>query len=253
MANTVLFERQGEVGIVKFNRPKSLNAVTDELLLDFLATLARVKDDPAVRVVILTGEGRAFCAGADLKEQVASRDFAQYREHAKWMQDVTRALLGLGRPTIAAVKGYALGEGMEFTLNCDIRIVAEGTKVGFPESRVGATVTNAGTYYLPRIVGLGKAKEMMLTAEPIDAQEALRIGYANKVVPLEKLDEESMAMAKKIASNYTLEVQLQKEMIDAALDSSLEGALRLETQCACISFAGGARKEGMARGSEGKR
>ncbi|MHB8833202.1 MAG: enoyl-CoA hydratase/isomerase family protein, partial [Desulfobacteria bacterium] len=117
----------------------------------------------------------------------------------------------------------------------------------------GATVTNAGTYYLPRIVGLGKAKEMMLTAEPIDAQEALRIGYANKVVPLEKLDVESMAMAKKIASNYTLEVQLQKEMIDAALDSSLEEALRLETQCACVSFAGGARREGMARGSEGKR
>ena len=145
------------------------------------------------------------------------------------------------------MKGYALGEGMEFTLNCDIRIVAEGTKVGFPESRVGATVTNAGTYYLPRIVGLGKAKEMMLTGEPIDAAEALRIGYANKLVPLDRLDEEAMAMARKIASNFRLEVQLQKEMIDAALDASLEEALRLETQCACVSFAGGARREGMQR------
>ncbi len=247
MANTILFEKQGGVGIIRFNRPKSLNAVTDELLLDFLATLARVKEDTGVKVVILTGQGRAFCAGADLKEQVAPRDFAQYREHVRWMQDVTRALLGLGRPTIAAVKGYALGEGMEFTLNCDIRIVAEGAKVGFPESRVGATVTNAGTYFLPRIVGLGKAKEMMLTGEPIDAQEALRIGYANRVVPLEELDGEAMSMAKKIASNYTLEVQLQKEMIDAALDSSLEGSLQLETHCACVSFAGGARREGMAR------
>lgn len=247
MANTVIFEKQGDIGIIRFNRPKSLNAVTDELLLDFLAALARVKEDAGVKVVILTGEGRAFCAGADLKEQVASRNFAQYREHARWMQDVTRALLGLGRPTIAAVKGYALGEGMEFTLNCDIRIVAEGTKVGFPESRVGATVTNAGTYFLPRIVGLGKAKEMMLTGEPIDAQEALKIGYANRVVPLDELDGEAMSMAKKIASNYALEVQLQKEMIDAALDSSLEESLRLEMQCACVSFAGGARQQGMAR------
>ncbi len=247
MANTVLFEKHDAVAVIKFNRPRSLNAVTDELLKDFLAALAQAKADADVRVVILTGEGRAFCAGADLKEQVAPRDFAQYREHAVWMQDVTRAIIGLGRPTIAAVKGYALGEGMEFTLNCDIRIVAEGTKVGFPESRVGATVTNAGTYYLPRIVGLGKAKEMMLTGEPIDAAEALRIGYANKVVPLERLDEEALAMARKIASNYRLEVQLQKEMIDAALDASLEEALRLETQCACVSFAGGARREGMAQ------
>ena len=108
MANTVLFEKQGDIGIIRFNRPKSLNAVTDELLLDFLAALARVKEDAGVRVVILTGEGRAFCAGADLKEQVASRDFAQYREHARWMQDVTRALLGLGRPTIAAVNANSL-------------------------------------------------------------------------------------------------------------------------------------------------
>lgn len=247
MANTVVIEKQGDVAVIKFNRPRSLNAVTDELLQDFVAALAQVKANPDVKVVILTGEGRAFCAGADLKEQVAPRNFAQYREHANWMQDVTRAIVGLGRPVIAAVKGYALGEGMEFTLNCDIRIVAEGTKVGFPESRVGATVTNAGTYYLPRVVGLGKAKEMMLTGESIDAQEALRIGYANKVVPLDRLDDEAMAMARMIASNYRLEVQLQKEMIDAALDSSLEEALRLETQCACVSFAGGSRREGMAQ------
>ena len=150
-------------------------------------------------------------------------------------------------PTIAAVKGYALGEGMEFSLNCDIRIVAEGTKVGFPESRVGATVTNAGTYYLPRIVGLGKAKEMTLTGEPIDAQEALRIGYANRVVPLDALDDEAMSMAKKIASNYPLEVQLQKEMIDAALDSSLEESATSGDAVCVRVLRRGSSARGMAR------
>ncbi len=252
MANTVLLEKREDIGIVKFNRPKSLNAVTDELLLDFVAVMDEVRRDPDIKVAILTGEGRAFCAGADTKEQVVSRTLDVYREHSKWMQDVTRAIVGLGKPTLAAVKGYAVGEGMEFSLNCDLRIVAEGTKVGFPESRVGATVTNAGTYYLPRVVGLGKAKEMVLTGELIDAQEAYRIGYANKVVPLDKLDEEAFAMAKKIASNYTLEVQLQKEMVDAALDNSLEKTLMLETYCACTSFAGGARKEGMVHAREKK-
>jgi len=252
MANTVILEKKENIAIVKFNRPKSLNAVIDEMLLDFVTVMGEVKNDPTLKVVIITGEGRAFCAGADTKEQVAPRNLHQYREHSQWMQNVTRAIVGLGKPTIAAVKGYAVGEGMEFSLNCDIRIVAEGTKVGFPESRVGATVTNGGTYYLPRIVGLSKAKEMMLTGELIDAQEAYRIGYANKVVPLDKLDEEALAMAKKIASNYELEVQLQKEMIDAGLDNSLEKTLALETYCACTSFAGGARKEGMAHAKEKK-
>ncbi len=252
MPNTVLFEKRKNIAIVKFNRPQSLNAVTDELLLDFVAVMKKVKDDRDVKVVVITGEGRAFCAGADTKEQVVSRTLEQYREHSIWMQDVTRAIVGLGKPTIAAVKGYALGEGMEFSLNCDIRIVAEGAKVGFPESRVGATVTNAGTYYLPRIVGLGKAKEMLLTGELIDAQESYRIGYANKVVPLDKLEEEALAVAEKIASNYELEVRLQKEMVDAALDNSLEKTLSLETYCACTSFAGGARKEGMAKATEKK-
>ncbi len=252
MPNTVLFEKREDVGIVKFNRPKSLNAVIDEMLLDFVAIMEEIRKDSDVKVVVITGEGRAFCAGADTKEQVTPKTFHEYHEHAKWMQNVTRAIVGLGKPTIAAVKGYAVGEGMEFSLNCDIRIVAEGTKVGFPESRVGATVTNAGTYYLPRIVGLSKAKEMMLTGELIDAEEAYRIGYANKVVPLDKLDEEAFALAKKIASNYQLEVQLQKVMIDAGLDNSLEKTLDLETYCACTSFAGGSRREGMAHARDKK-
>jgi enoyl-CoA hydratase len=252
MANTVVSEKRQNIALIKFNRPHSLNAVTDELLLDFLAVLDQVKKDPEIKVIIITGEGRAFCAGADIKEQVVPRDLQQYLKHAKWMQEVTRAIRGLGKPTIAAVKGYALGEGMEFSLNCDIRIIAEGTKVGFPESRVGATVTNAGTYYLPRIVGLGKAKEMLLTAELIDAQEAYHIGYANKLVPFDRLEEESIAMAKKIASNYELEVQLQREMLDAALDNNLENTLALETYCACVSFAGGARQNGMTHISNKK-
>ena len=252
MADTVLLEKIDEVAVVKFNRPRSLNAVTDELLSDFVEVLEKVKKDSEVKVVIITGEGRAFCAGADIKEQLSPRDFKEYYEHSKLMQNITRAIVGLGKPTIAAVKGYALGEGMEFSLNCDIRILAEGTKVGFPESRVGATVTNGGTYYLPRIVGLGRAKEMILTAELIDDQEAYRIGYANKVVPLDKLDEEALNMAKKIASNYFFEVRLHREMLEASMESTLERTLSFESYCACASFSAGSRKEGMehARGKK---
>jgi enoyl-CoA hydratase len=252
MTDTVLLEKIDDVAVVKFNRPRSLNAVTDELLMDFVAVLENVKKDSEIKVVIITGEGRAFCAGADIKEQLSPKDFNEYYEHSKLMQNITRAIVGLGKPTIAAVKGYAVGEGMEFSLNCDVRVVAEGTKVGFPESRVGATVTNGGTYYLPRIVGLGRAKEMVLTAELIDAQEAYRIGYANKVVPLEKLDEEALNMARKIASNYCFEVRLHKEMLETSMESTLERTLAFETYCACASFSSGSRKEGMekARGKK---
>ena len=252
MESTVIFEKRESIAIVKFNRPHSLNAVNDELLKDFLAVLGQIRQDPETKVVIITGEGRAFCVGADIKEQVEPRNLQEYREHAKLMQDVTKAIIGLGKATIAAVKGYALGEGMEFSLNCDIRILAEGTKVGFPESRVGATVTNGGTYYLPRIIGLGRAKEMLLTADYIDSEEAYRIGYANKIVPEGRLEEETIAIAKKIASNYDFEVQLQKEMLDAAMDSTLERTLAFETYCACASFAGGARKKGMAHARDKK-
>jgi enoyl-CoA hydratase len=129
MADTVLLEKQEDIAVVKFNRPRSLNAVTDQLLIDFLDVLTRVKQDKEVKAVIITGEGRAFCVGADIKEQMAPRDFKEYWEHARLMQDVTRAIISIGMPTIAAVKGYALGEGMEFSLNCDIRIVAEGTNM----------------------------------------------------------------------------------------------------------------------------
>lgn len=247
MGDTVLYERREEIGIIKLNRPAVLNAVNDALLTDFLDAIRKASEDAEAKVIILTGEGRAFCAGADIKEQVVPRSMQDYREHAFRMQDVTRALLRMRKPIIAAIKGYALGEGMEFTLNCDIRIMADDAKVGFPESRVGATVTNGGTYFLSRIVGLGKAKELLLTAEYMGADEAYRVGYANKVVPKDEVFDAAWEIAKKIAGNSQLEVLLQKRMVEAALDMSIEQALEFETECACSSFAAGARQLGMVK------
>ena len=137
-------------------------------------------------------------------------------------------ILALGKPLIAAVPGYALGGGCEFAMSCDIRIAAEEAKFGFPETEVGLTITTAGTKLLSQIVGLGKAKELVFTGDMVDASEALRIGLANKVVSADKLLDESLAMARKIAQKSPLALKLSRIAIDQGLHSSFEQTLELE-------------------------
>ena len=247
MGETVVYERIGKVGIVKLNRPHVLNAVNDELVGDFIRVLQEAKDDPQSRVLILKGEGRAFCAGADLKEGVKERSIEDYREHVYAEQEVSRLILNIDKPVIAAIHGYALGAGCEFALNCDIRIAAEGAQLGFPETSVGATVTNAGTKTLPAIIGVGRAKEMFLTGGWIDAKKAEEWGMVNKVVPLEELDKAAMEMAEKIANNYPLALGLNKATVNYGLGANFEEVLDYEAQAACISFASGERKTGMRK------
>lgn len=244
MGPNVLYEA-GDVGIIKFNRPQALNAVNDGLIEDFLSALEAARNDGEAKVVILTGEGRAFCAGADLKEGVEERTVEQYRDHIMRIQDVGRAILRLEKPLIAAIRGYALGAGCEFALNCDIRIAAEGTKFGFPETSVGATVTTAGTKLLPLVVGLGRAKQMFLTGEFVDAQQALEWGLVNQVVPPEELEKAAMEMARKIAENYPLALKLNRATVDYGLGASVEDVFIYEEQTACISFASAERQTGM--------
>lgn len=245
MASAVIYESQDRIGIIKLNRPQVLNAINDELIDDFLAALEAARKDEKTRVIILKGEGRAFCSGADLKEGVKPRSLEDYSGHLLRIQDIERAILNLGKPLIAAVQGYALGGGCEFALNCDIRIAAEGAKFGFPETRVGATVTTAGTKLLPLVVGVGRAKEMLFTAEMIEAKQALEWGLVNKVVPLEELDKAARELAEKIAGNYPLALKLTRATVDYGLGASLEDVLNYETQASCISFASAERQTGM--------
>ena len=160
--------------------------------------LQTARMDSDVRSVILTGEGRAFCAGEDLKETSAGKSLAQWTLEVDGLQDVQRVILGLGKPMIAAVNGYALGGGLEFALSCDMRIAAEDAVFGFPETGVGLTVTTAGTKLITQIVGLGKAKELILTGRFVDAREALAIGLVNQVAAPGELLDQSLEMCRLI-------------------------------------------------------
>ena len=226
--NTVLYEKKQNVAVITLNRPERLNAITQELLTGLIEQLETARKDDEVVAVILTGAGRAFCAGEDLKETSAGKTFEQWVEETDGLQDVQRVILELGKPLIAAVPGYALGGGCEFAMSCDIRIAAETAKFGFPETEVGLTITTAGTKLLSQIVGLGKAKELVFTGDFIDAREALQIGLANKVVAADDLMDEALSMARKIGAKSPLALKLSRIALDQGLHSSFEQTLELE-------------------------
>lgn len=225
---TVLYQRQKGVGIITLNRPHRLNAINLELLKGFMEQLGRASQDAEARVIILTGEGKAFCAGEDLKETASGKSLEQWMDEAERLQQVQRMTMKLGKPIIAAISGYALGGGCEFAMGCDIRIASKTAVFGFPETTVGMTVTNAGTKLLPHLVGLGKAKELVLTGDFIDASEALKIGLVNKVTAPENLMAESMAMAEKIASRSPLATSLSRTALDQGMESSFDQIMELE-------------------------
>ena len=237
MNSTVFYERDGTIGVVTLNRPERLNAINVELLRDLMAQLDVAKQDAEAKVIILTGAGRSFCAGEDLKETAAGKDMTIWLEEAERLQDVQRVIMRLGKPLIAAVRGYAVGGGCEFAMSCDIRIASEDARFGFPETSIGLTVTTAGTKLLTQLVGLGKAKEMIFTGEFIPAEEALRTGLANKVVPNGALMDQTLAMARKIAENSPLALKLSRIAIDQGLDSNIEQTLEMEANHLLICVA----------------
>jgi enoyl-CoA hydratase len=229
MANkTVLYEKKQNVAVITLNRPERLNAITQELLTGLIEQLETARKDDGVVAVILTGAGRAFCAGEDLKETSAGKTIEQWVAETDGLQEVQRVILALGKPLIAAVPGYALGGGCEFAMSCDIRIASEEAKFGFPETEVGLTITTAGTKLLSQIVGLGKAKELVFTGDFVDAREALKIGLVNKVVAADSLQDEALALARKIGAKSPLALKLSRIAIDQGLHSSFEQTLELE-------------------------
>ena len=227
-SGAVLYEKNQKVAVITLNRPERLNAINADLLKGLIEFLAAARQDDEVRAVILTGAGRAFCAGEDLKQTSAGKSLAEWIEETDGLQDVQRAVLALGKPLIAAVRGYALGGGCEFAMSCDIRLADDDAKFGFPETEVGLTVTTAGTKLLAQLVGLGKAKELIFTGDVVDAHEALRIGLTNKVVSAENLASEAMIMAQKIAQKSPLALKLSRIAIDQGLHASFEQTLELE-------------------------
>ncbi|MFO7685289.1 MAG: enoyl-CoA hydratase/isomerase family protein [Desulfobacterales bacterium] len=233
----VIYRKIENTGVITFNRPQRLNAINEALLKGLIHHLQLARQDSDVRSVILTGGGRAFCAGEDLKETSSGKTFAQWTIETDALQEVQRVILGLGKPLIAAINGYAVGGGLEFALSCDIRIAAEEAKLGFPETGVGLTVTTAGTKLITQIVGLGKAKELIFTGRFVDAREALDIGLVNQVVAAEALLDTAMEMCRTINTRSPLSLKLSRIAIDQGLNASFEQILELEAAhlMTCIS------------------
>jgi enoyl-CoA hydratase len=238
----VLYGREGNIGIIKLNRPERLNAINLQLLDGLNQALVTAKNDTGVVVVILTGEGRSFCSGEDLKESSAGKDFSRWFKETEGLQDIQRNVLNLGKPLIAAIKGYAVGGGCEFAMSCDIRIATEDAKLGFPETGVGLTVTTAGTKLLTQLVGLGRAKELIFTGEFIGAEEALTYGLVNKVVSGDQLMDETMKIARKIAERSPLAIKLSRIAVDQGMSASFEEILEIETDHLMLCVAAGSQE-----------
>jgi enoyl-CoA hydratase len=197
----ILIERDGATAIITINRPKVLNALNTQTLDELRRAILEIKQDEGVRVVILTGAGeRSFVAGADINE-LAVQTAACGREHALAGQHVFDLIENLGKPVIAAINGFALGGGCELAMACTLRLAADGARLGQPEIALGLIPGYAGTQRLPRLVGRGKAMEMILGGAPISADEAQRIGLVNRVVPAAELMAEARTLAGQLAKN----------------------------------------------------
>ncbi len=224
------------IRLLTINKPQSLNALDSEVLRELGSVVAETAADESIRVLIITGEGRAFVAGADISEMV-SKDPMQGLAFGKSGAEVFRAIEQLPIPVIAAVNGFALGGGCELAMACDLRIASSKAKFGQPEVGLGIIPGFSGTQRLPRLVGPAKAKELVYTGEVIRADEALRIGLVNKVVEPEALMDEALALAEKIAAQAPVAVQLAKKAIDTGLQADIDTGIAIENDLFALCFS----------------
>ncbi|MBW2178037.1 MAG: enoyl-CoA hydratase/isomerase family protein [Deltaproteobacteria bacterium] len=234
---TIIYEKTKSVAVIKLNRPEVLNAMNRQLWIDFQAALDTARQDPEVKVLIITGVGRAFSTGADLKES-KSRSLEAYRTYLVELQEASRKIIRFEKPTIAAINGYALGSGYELALACDIRVAAQEAQIGSPEAKVTSAVTGGALRLLQDLVGPAKAKELLFTAEYIDGIEAERIGLVNKAVPLDRLMDEALSMAGKMSANSAFSIaMIKKGLRMASGEVSLEALMEFEVESclACVS------------------
>jgi enoyl-CoA hydratase len=246
----LLYENQDGIALITMNRPKALNALNQETLDELNQLVDMLAKDSSVQVVILTGSGeKAFVAGADIA-QMQSMSAMEGRNFGKLGQAVFNKLENLPQPVIAAINGFALGGGCELAMACDIRIASEKAKFGQPEVTLGITPGFAGTQRLPRLIGKGRAKQLLYTADVIDAQEAYRIGLVNVVAPAEELMTTARAMAQKIQSRAAVAVQLCKAAVNEGLDTDLETGTAYEAEVFGLCFATADQKEGMTAFTE---
>ena len=243
---TLLVDRGDAVATITLNRPEARNALDLTMRREMLGALDEIEADPAVRVVILTGAGGHFCSGGDVKTMRARQTAVEGRARVELLNRMVLRLVDFPRPTIAMVDGYAVGAGSNLALCCDIVVAADRAKFGELFCKIGLVVDGGGTWLLPRAVGMARAKELALTGEIIDAAEAARIGFVNRVVPAAELEATTRALAERIAANPPLALRLDKHMLNRAAASDLAAALDLEAYSQALALTSEDHAEGVA-------
>ncbi len=245
MYNNLLFEVNDGIAVVTLNRPKALNALNSETISELDSVFTEVSGRKDIKILILTGSGeKAFVAGADIAE-MSKFTAAEGREMAVKAHRALATLESMPQVVIAAINGYALGGGCELSMACDIRIAADSAKFGQPEVNLGIIPGFGGTQRLTRLVGRGRAMELIFTTDMIDAAEAYRIGLVNKIVPKAELMDSCMQMAKKIMSKGMYGVSLAKSAINFGADIDMQAATRMEADLFGFCFSTDDQKEGM--------
>ena len=243
--NNLLFDRGADgIAILTINRPSKLNALNAETLSELAEAINETASAADIRALIITGAGeKAFVAGADIQE-FTTLDAGAAQQLAARGQRIFRAIETLPKPTLAAVNGFALGGGCELAMACALRVAAPNAKFGQPEVKLGLIAGFGGTQRLPRLVGRGRALELLLTGDPIDAAEAYRIGLVNHIAPASELLPFAKALLGKILASGPAAVALTLEAVDTGLDSTLDAGLRFEAAAFGLSFATEDKKEG---------
>jgi len=240
----ILSETKGRVGVITLNRPKQMNALNAQVMQELAKALYAFDADEGVGCIVITGSDKAFAAGADI---AAMKDFSYMDAYkANYITRDWEHIRNIRKPVIAAVAGYALGGGCELTMMCDLAIAAENARFGQPEINLGIMPGSGGTQRLPRFTSKAIAMDVCLTGRMLDAQEALRAGLVSRVVPVEKLMQEAMAMAERIAGYSLPVVMMVKESINRAYESTLSEGVLFERRVFHAMFALEDQKEGMA-------
>lgn len=245
MEKKILISKDGAVATVRINEPKTLNALNSELLQELDVAFTALATDSEVRVIILTGDERAFVAGANIAE-MSQMTYEEAKQFGAKGSAVFRKIESCPQPVIAAIGGFALGGGCELALACDMRLASAKAKFGQPEVGLGITPGFSGTQRLPRVVGQAKAKELIYSGKIISADEALAIGLVNQVYPPEALMDEAMAMAQSIAKNAPLAVQRSKEAINKGWDLEVDKGIELEVELFAQCFTTEDQRKGMS-------
>ncbi len=243
--NTVIFEKENNIAVITLNKPKSMNSISNELMSELNCVLDLIAADNEIAVVILTGSEKVFAAGADIKEIGQINTPVKAHVFVETIQSLFNKLERLPQPVIAAVSGLALGGGCEMCMSCDIRIAADNALFGQPEIKIGVIPGAGGTQRLPRLVGVGRAKELLYTGDPIKAEEAYRIGLVNKVVPLASLMDEARALASKIAKQPGYALKTTKTVVNDGINMDLRTANAYEARSFEQLFATEDQQEGM--------